>query len=67
MMALSQAFLELEQQIQARGQQMGEERGRLEARQAIALKMLQDQFSIAQIAHLTGLTADQIEQLRSQV
>jgi hypothetical protein len=57
LMALSEAFLEWEQQTK--------ERLRLEERQAIALNMLQDHLPLEQISRLTGLAIAEIQALQS--
>jgi predicted transposase/invertase (TIGR01784 family) len=46
-------------------EQMGIEKGRGEERQAIALKMLQDNLPLEQISRLTGLTIAQLQQLQT--
>jgi hypothetical protein len=71
---LKQAFrvdleqLEQEQQMPyiTSIEQTAKAEGKLEERQAIALKMLQENILVATIARLTELSTEQIEQLRSQ-
>ncbi|MEO1134931.1 MAG: hypothetical protein AAFX40_19805, partial [Cyanobacteria bacterium J06639_1] len=79
-MALSQAFLELEKEIEQRGLQQGLQqgiergmqqgieqglqRGELQAARAIARNLLTTNLSDAQIAEATGLSVEQIRELR---
>jgi restriction endonuclease Mrr len=71
---LKQAFrvdleqLEQEQQMPyiTSIEQTAKAEGKLEERQAIALKMLQENILVETIARLTELSTEQIEQLRSQ-
>ncbi|GEM_PF-3155768 len=72
-MALSQAYLEWEQElewekeVQQRSKQEGRQEGRQEGiqagRQAVALNMLRSGMSIGSIAQFTGLSLQQIQQL----
>jgi len=55
-MALSEAFLEWEQQTQDQSKQ--------QERQAIALNMLKDNLPLEQISRLTGLSIAQLQQLQ---
>jgi predicted transposase YdaD len=57
LMALSEVFLEWEQQTK--------ERLRLEERRAIARNMLQDDLPLEQISRLTGLVIADIQALQS--
>jgi predicted transposase YdaD len=43
-----------------------ERKGKIEARQAIALNMLKDNFSLEQISRLTGMTIPEIQRLQAQ-
>jgi hypothetical protein len=54
LMALSEAFLEWEQDT------------KMKERQAIALNMLKDNLPLEQISRLTGLTLDQLQQIQSE-
>ncbi len=47
--------------------QEAKQEGREEERQAIALKMLQENISLETIAEVTGLSIEQIQELQSQV
>ncbi|MGG6267396.1 hypothetical protein ACQ4M3_38640 [Leptolyngbya sp. AN03gr2] len=54
-------------EIRTSWEQEGWEEGKREALQEIALKMLQQNLPIEQIAQLTDLPIEQIQQLRSQL
>jgi hypothetical protein len=60
-MQLSPLYLE---QLQA-AERVGEERGQQQKQQEIALKMLRKNIPLDTIAEVTGLTIEQIQQLRS--
>ncbi len=66
-MALSQAYLEWEKEVQQRSKQEGRQEGRQEGiqagRQAVALNMLRSGMSVDSIAQFTGLSLQQIQQL----
>ncbi len=69
-MALSQAYLEWEKEVELRGKQEGEllgkQQGRQEAKQEVALNMLRSGIPVSQIAQFTGLSLQQIQQLQSE-
>lgn len=58
-MTLSQAFLEWEAKVEQRGEQRGEQR----SRQEIARNLLELQMPVEQVARLTGLSVEQVQQL----
>jgi predicted transposase/invertase (TIGR01784 family) len=60
-MQLSPLYLE---QLQA-AERVGEERGQQQKQQEIALKMLRKNITLDTISEITGLTIEQIQQLRS--
>ncbi len=62
-MALSQAYLEWEKEVELRGEQRGELRGKQEA----ALNMLGGGIPVSQIAQFTGFSFQQIQQLQSEL
>jgi hypothetical protein len=62
-MQLSPLYLE---QLQA-AKQEGEERGKRQNQQEIALKMLRENISVETIARITDLSLEQIQQLRSNL
>ena len=77
-MALSQAYLEWEKEVELRGKQegelLGEQRGKQEgellgkqkAKQEVALNMLRGGIPVEQIAQFTELSLQQIQQLQSE-
>jgi hypothetical protein len=71
LMALSQAFLEWEQQTEERIErevtQRVEQEVRQEIEQTIALNLLQKNLSLETIAEVTGLTIAQLQALHSQL
>ena len=74
-MALSQAYLEWEKEVEQRGELRGELRGKQEGellgeqrgKQQVALNMLRGGIPISQIAQFTGLSLEQIQQLQSEL
>jgi predicted transposase/invertase (TIGR01784 family) len=48
-------------------EQMGHQKGREAEKEAIALNMMREQFSLEQISRLTGLSLEQLEQLQNRV
>ncbi len=66
-MALSQAYLEWEKEVEQRGKQEGELLGEQRGKQQVALNMLRGGIPISQIAQFTGLSLQQIQQLQSEL
>ncbi len=70
-MALSQAYLEWEKEVELRGELRGEQRGELRGeqrgKQQVALNMLRGGIPIELIAQFTGLSFQQIQQLQSEL
>ncbi|PSB03483.1 cytosolic protein [Merismopedia glauca] len=56
----------IERMAEAKGEAKGEARGEERQKQAIALKMLQENIPLDIIARITELTIEQLQQLRSQ-
>ncbi len=61
-MALSQAYLEWEKEVELRGELRGEQQGK----QEVAQNMLRGGIPVEQIAQFTGLSFQQIQQLQSE-
>ncbi|MEO1134358.1 MAG: flagellar assembly protein H [Cyanobacteria bacterium J06639_1] len=63
-MALSQAFIELEKEIEQRGERRGEQRGREDGKRETLREVIENMarmnFDEAQIAKITGLSAEHI-------
>ncbi len=74
-MALSQAYLEWEKEVERRGELrgkqfaelLGELRGERRGKQEVALNMLRSGMNVEQIAQFTGLSLQQIQQLQSEL
>ena len=70
-MALSQAYLEWEKEVEQRGEQRGKQfaelLGEQRGKQQVALNMLRGGIPISQIAQFTGLSLQQIQQLQSEL
>ncbi len=73
-MALSQAYLEWEKEVELRGELRGKQEGKQEGellgkqqgKQEVALNMLRGGIPVEQIAQFTGLSLQQIQQLQSE-
>ncbi len=65
-MNLSPAYLKWKEETLNEGIQIGEQRGKEEAKVDVALKMLAAGMDLSQIAQLTELTLDQIRQLQTE-
>ncbi len=66
-MALSQAYLEWEKEVELRGELRGEQRGEQRGKQKVALNMLGGGIPVSQIAQFTGLSFQQIQKLQSEL
>ena len=53
--------------IERMAKEKGQEEGKIEEKQTIALNMLNDGLSLEQIVRLTGLTIAQLQKLQSQI
>ena len=73
-MALSQAYLEWEKEVELRGELRGKQEGKQEGellgkqqgKQEVALNMLRGGIPVEQIAQFTELSLQQIQQLQSE-
>jgi predicted transposase/invertase (TIGR01784 family) len=52
-------------QVTTSWERTGIEKGKIEAREAIALNMLKDNFSLEQISRLTGMTIPEVQRLQA--
>ncbi len=66
-MALSQAYLEWEKEVELRGELRGKQEGKQEGKLEAALNMLRGGIPVSQIAQFTGLSFQQIQQLQSEL
>jgi predicted transposase/invertase (TIGR01784 family) len=64
-MAQKEKIMQTMTSWEEKGMEKGMEKGLERATQSIALNMLKDNFSLEQIARLTGLTIDQLQQLQA--
>jgi predicted transposase/invertase (TIGR01784 family) len=67
LMQQSPLYQEWQKEAELRGRELGRQEGRLEERQAVALSLLRQGFSLEVIAQATKLSIAQLEELQAQL